>query len=761
MVVVSPAELERLRTLRDYGILDTDPDPRFDRITALACDHFQVPYSVVSLVDEDRLWFKSNCGFPVNEVTGDRDTFCSQAILDDKVLIVPDTMRDPRFAESPVVIGPPRVRFYAGAPLIVRPGIRLGTLCIMDVKPRSFSGDQSVQLRDLADMVVDQLNLHRSQQRLKGETERRRVDEEEIKRQQSELWRQERLLTHVSRLAHIGGWEYEVATDKLSWSQEVYRIHDVPDSYEPTQESALSFYPEEIREEVRNAVQQSAQSGTPFEFELPLLTAKGRRRWVRAIGEVQREGSEIVRVFGTLQDVTELRRTQEKIEFLAKHDPLTKLPNRTVFQDALEKATAPPDGAAEHFALLLIGLDHFKDINDTLGHHAGDALIREFADRVTSVSGKRNLAARLGGDEFALILRDVILREDVIALAEQLQGRLSQVFSYDGRPLAISASIGIALSPKDGNEPDILHRNASMALNAAKARGGGCCVFYDHSMRINLERERYTLASVGHALDRGELVPYYQPIISLRNGALIAFEALVRWVKAEGLVAGPATFRAALDDPNLSERIGTCMIQAVAKQLAAWQAKGFDRFRVAVNIAAGQFRGGRLAATILEELRSCGVPPTRLAIEVTETVLMSRHSEEVADILHELHSHGVHIALDDFGTGYASLSHLRDFPSDTIKIDRSFVQSMLTSSVNASIVEAIINLSHSLGKRTTAEGIETVEVAKRLRKLGCNRGQGFLIGRAMPPEKAEAYIAHLGRPAVKPPATIKAMKNVS
>ncbi len=761
MVVVSPAELERLRTLRDYGILDTDPDPRFDRITALAWDHFQVPYALVSLVDENRVWFKSNCGFPVNEIAGKEDTFCAQAIFDDKVLIIPDTKRDPRFANSPIVAGPPYVRFYAGAPLIVRPGIRLGTLCIMDVKPRSFSGDQAVQLRDLAEMVVDQLNLHRSQQRLKGETERRRVDEEEIKRQQSELWRQGRLLTHVSRLAHIGGWEYEVATDKLSWSEEVYRIHDVPDNYEPTQESALSFYPEDIREKVRNAIDQSAQTGTPFEFELPLLTAKGRRRWVRVIGEVQREGGEVARVFGTLQDVTERRRAQERIAFLASHDPLTKLPNRAVFQEALEKATAPPDGAEEHFALLLIGLDHFKDINDTLGHYAGDALMREFADRVTSVSGKRDLAARLGGDEFALILRDVASRDDVAARAEYLQGKLSQVFSYDGRPLAISASIGIALSPKDGTEPDVLHRNASMALHAAKTHGGGYCVFYDHSMRINLERERYTLAAIRHALDRGELVPYYQPIISLRNGALIAFEALARWVKAEGLVAGPATFQAALDDPNLSEQIGTCMIQSVAKQIAAWEKQGHNRFRVAVNIAAGQFRGGRLAATILEELRSYGVAPTRLAVEVTETVLMSRHSEEVADILHELHSHGVHIALDDFGTGYASLSHLRDFPSDTIKIDRSFVQSMMTSNVNASIVEGIINLSHRLGKRTTAEGIETVEAAKRLRKLGCNRGQGFLLGRAMPPEKAEAYIVHLGRRSVKPRPAIKAMKNVS
>jgi EAL domain-containing protein (putative c-di-GMP-specific phosphodiesterase class I) len=279
---------------------------------------------------------------------------------------------------------------------------------------------------------------------------------------------------------------------------------------------------------------------------------------------------------------------------------------------------------------------------------------------------------------------------------------------------------------------------------------------------VELERRRYTLTSIRSAIDRNELVPFYQPIFSLQDGSLVAFEALVRWVKAKGLIAAPGAFSAALHDPVLSDLIGTYMIQKVVSQIASWENKGLRGFRVAVNVAAGQLRGGKLAATVLEELRSYSVEPKRLAVEITETVLLSYHSDEVADILRELHGQGVRIALDDFGTGYASLSHLRDFPVDTVKIDKSFVQNMLTSEQSASIVEAIINLSHNLKKTVTAEGIESIEIAARLRKLGCDNAQGYIFGRPMPAEQAQALLTHpkftgTGQPAAQRIARLRSV----
>ncbi|HYF55897.1 MAG TPA: bifunctional diguanylate cyclase/phosphodiesterase, partial [Salinarimonas sp.] len=383
-------------------------------------------------------------------------------------------------------------------------------------------------------------------------------------------------------------------------------------------------------------------------------------------------------------------------------------------------------------SLLLLDLDDFKAVNDTLGHDAGDALLKETARRLSAMVRDCDTVARLGGDEFAIILVEPMSLDSAACFAEMLTEQLRSIFEYEGRALSTKASIGVAAFPDHHREPDELMKDADIALYRAKADGRSRAALYTAEARVELERRIQVAREVREALPLGQFVPHYQPKVALGTGRIVGFEALARWVHpARGLLT-PGTFGSAFDDPEIALALGETMVRAVAADLRGWLASGLEPGRVAVNFSSAEFADPSLARRVLDILGGAGVPGSRFEVEVTETVFLGRATETAAAILAEFHAAGVSVALDDFGTGFASLTHLKRFPVDHIKVDQSFVRDLETDRDDAAITEAVIGLGRSLGIRITAEGVETAGQVEILRRAGCDAGQGYLFSKPVP-----------------------------
>jgi diguanylate cyclase (GGDEF)-like protein len=433
----------------------------------------------------------------------------------------------------------------------------------------------------------------------------------------------------------------------------------------------------------------------------------------------------------TYDDITERRKSESRIAHMASHDALTDLPNRSFLLDRLsqlgseagqEEAKVP----APLTALLLLDLDRFKEVNDTLGHAAGDKLLRMVSERLRGLLGKDDFAARLGGDEFA-ILHPVTSADDTAELARHIIEALITPYDLEGHQANIGASIGISLAPVDGMDPEALLRCADLALYRAKGQGRGDFVFFESEMIASAHNRRILELELREALTLGQFEAHYQPQINVKTGLVSGAEALIRWRHPlRGLVA-PSEFIPIAEEVGLIVPIGEWIMRQACRDAAQWR----EGLRVAVNLSAAQFRGSRLAEMVISALSAGGLAPGRLELEITESVLLEQ-TEVTLSTLHQLRSLGVRVSLDDFGTGYSSLSYLRSFPFDKIKIDRSFVREVTASANGAAIVRAIASLGASLGMETTAEGVETEEQLDLIRAEGCTEVQGFYFSPARP-----------------------------
>jgi diguanylate cyclase (GGDEF)-like protein len=460
-------------------------------------------------------------------------------------------------------------------------------------------------------------------------------------------------------------------------------------------------------------------------------------------------------VLAAVVDVTERRRVEARIAHMAHHDALTDLPNRVLLRERLEAAIAERRRSGTGAWLLCLDLDHFKSVNDTLGHSAGDALLRGVAERLLragqdvvgrevsgqEVPGQGVLVARMGGDEFAILVGDdsrpePVQAERVRALCGALIRSLGQPFPIQGQSVRIGVSIGLARLPPDGTDPDRLLRNADLALYRAKAAGRNTHRVFEPAMEAGAQLRRALEQDLRAAFAAGALEVHYQPILGAKSGALTGFEALLRWRHPERGLIAPAEFVPLAEETGLIGPIGEWVLQQACAEAAGWPGD----LRVAVNLSPLQFRDRRLAHMVARVLAEAGLAPGRLELEITETVLLVENAANLAT-LHRLRALGVRIALDDFGTGYSSLSYLRAFPFDRIKIDRSFVREMESNPQAAAIVRAIIGLGTSLGIATTAEGIETEAQRARLRATACDEVQGYLFGRPMPVAEARRRLA--------------------
>lgn len=467
-------------------------------------------------------------------------------------------------------------------------------------------------------------------------------------------------------------------------------------------------------------------------------------QWTR-INTVRDAQGQVRHYVAVFSDLTDLRASEARIERLAHRDSVTGLPNRLLFRSRLEQALTAQDRQADGVAVLHLGLDAFKHVNESLGHRTGDRLLRAMGERLHHLTRPAETLARLGGDEFGFLVDG---EERAMLLAEALRHQVAQTLELDGETLFLTTSVGIACSPRDGHDVESLMRNAAAALHEAKAAGGDTWrVYSQEQTALATDRVRLT-ARLREAIERDELVLHYQPQIGLDDGRIIGVEALVRWQHPESGLIPPDRFIPVAEDSGLIVGLGERVLQKACHQAREWLDCGVDFGHVAVNISAAQIRRSTVAPQVKAALAESGLPPHCLQAEITESIAMDRRGEAPA-FLQAMQELGVRLAMDDFGTGYSSLGYLRDLPFDTLKVDRLFVRPLPESAPDAAIAEAICTLGCRLGLEVLAEGVETPAQADTLRGFGCTSAQGFLYSRPVPAEQLPATLSELAEPAPK------------
>jgi diguanylate cyclase (GGDEF)-like protein/PAS domain S-box-containing protein len=543
------------------------------------------------------------------------------------------------------------------------------------------------------------------------------------------------------RGANDGLWDWDLVRGRIylapRWKSMIgYRDEEVGDAPQEWLERVHPEDSERLAAELQRHLE--GQCGH-FESEHRIRHRDGRFLWVlsRGLAVRDRDGRP-TRIAGSLTDVTRRRQTEEQLQHDALHDALTGLPNRALLRDRLCVALAHRSRRRDYlFALLFLDLDRFKTVNDSLGHLVGDELLVSLARRLQGLLRPGDTVARLGGDEFALIADDITEARDATRLAERIHQALCQPFHVASHELFTSASIGIAVGADGYREPDEILRDADIAMYRAKLDGVGRHQLFDPAMHQRAVAQLRLETDLKRALERDELRVHYQPIVALGSGELEGFEALLRWLHPERGVVMPDDFIPVAEETGLILEIGRWALEEACRQMADWHrtVPAAGHVALAVNLSPRQFRQADLVPTVREVLAKTGLEPTLLRLEITESMIMSG-AEVAIPRLMELRALGVQIHIDDFGTGYSSLSYLHSLPTDTLKIDRSFVRQMVPESQGAAIVSTIVALARRLGMHVAAEGIETAEQMAAFRELSCEYGQGFFFSRALEPAAA-------------------------
>jgi diguanylate cyclase (GGDEF)-like protein/PAS domain S-box-containing protein len=562
-------------------------------------------------------------------------------------------------------------------------------------------------------------------------------------------------LENAQRLAHLGSWEWELESNQTYWSTETFRILGLPpDSVAPSLDLLLSHVHEEDRVTTRQAIADLVRTGVFAGQDVRMVRPDGGVRHVRlhAQGSVDPSGT-TTRVAGSVQDVTELREAEQRIRYLAYFDGPTGLPNRQFFGERLIQALLAARRHHRQLGVLTLDLDQFKRINDTLGHAVGNDLLLEVAQRLTGTLRQEDVVAtgqtpvdtkggvaRLDGDEFSLLITDLTHYHDVAKVARRLLEELRKPFKVGGQEVFLTASVGMALYPLDGEDAESLMKNAGAAMHFAKEQGRDNYQFYSRAMNTTALEKLSMESQLRKALEREEFLLHFQPKIRAASGRIIGLEALIRWKHPELGLVPPSQFIPVAEESGLIVPIGNWVLRAACAQNQAWQRDGFPPVHVAVNIAMPHFRQGNLVESIADALGATGLDPSLLEVELTESMLM-QSVDVTLDTLHRLREMGIRLAIDDFGTGYSSLSYLKRFPLHTLKIDRSFVKDLPRDAEDAAITKAIIAMAHSLRLAVVAEGVETPEQLAFLQQHGCDEVQGFLFSRPVSAEDFGALLA--------------------
>lgn len=746
-------EANRIARLREFGILDTQAEQAFDDLTLLASRMCVTPISLISFVDNDRQWFKSKVGLGTSQTSRDV-SFCAHAILQDGLMEVPDATLDERFRNNPLVTGEPQIRFYAGVPLLAEGGEALGTLCVIDRVPRVLTDEQREGLTTLARQVMAQMQVWMSVRKMSWLVEEL-ADWERFARSTVDA-----LLSHMAILDETGtilavnrAWrEFAMANGGGS------SAFAVGSNYLSVCDGACGDCATEaaaVAAGLRGVLEGRLQT---FEREYPCHSPTEKRWFVVRVSRFAGDGPR--RIVVAHENITARREAEERLRHDSLHDGLTGLPNRVSLNGrvrrCLEHSRVEP---GYRFAVLFMDLDRFKVVNDSLGHTAGDVLLRTVAQRLGECVRTSNeasgmvgateegweeftggMVARLGGDEFTVLLGGLREEADAEAVARRLLAAVCRPVQYESHELEVTASIGIVIGGAGyESERDVL-RDADVAMYKAKESGKNQYAIFDKHMHDAAVSRLRMESDMRHAVASDELIVNYQPIVSLETRQLVAFEALVRW-RHNGETISPTDFIPIAEETGLIMPIGAWVLRRACLTLARWQARspGLESLSIGVNISRRQLMDPMLFPMIANVLRETGVPAKCVKIEVTESMIMA-DEEGAAAVLATMKAMGLRLSMDDFGTGYSSLSCLNRFPFDELKVDRSFVSQISQRRDAAAILGAVVTLAHNLKLTVVAEGVENLEQVAFLQAMDCDLGQGYLFARPLSETDAEAYL---------------------
>ncbi len=553
----------------------------------------------------------------------------------------------------------------------------------------------------------------------------------------NELQESARTLQKAQSVASVGSWRLDISNGKLTWSDEAYKIFGVPIGTPLTSKTMLRCVLPEDRKAVIQAW-KSALGGESIDIEHRVNTFEDVK-WARQKLEVMCDeaGNPLVAI-GTVQEITQSKKSEARIEFLAFHDALTKLPNRLLAKDRMALAMAYADRLGAKAALLFIDLDKFKSINDSLGHLAGDALLKGMANRLRECVRETETVCRQGGDEFLIILSAMHDTDTIAKVADKILEKVASPFNIEGHQLFTSLSIGVAVYPDDGNDFEVLVKAADTAMYHAKEAGRNTYRFYAEQMNVDATSHLKTRNDLRQALAHGEFILHYQPQIDINSAETVGVEALIRWNHPEyGLISAKDIIPLA-EDSGLIIPIGQWVLKEACRQAVAWHEAGLADMVVTVNLSSVQFKRGDLEKTVMLALSESGLDPKYLDLELTESILIE-DSEHALMLLQRLKALGVKLSIDDFGTGYSSLAYLKRFDVDKIKIDQSFIRDLANNKEDEAIVRAIIQMAHSLTLKTIAEGVEQELALKILHDLNCDEVQGAYFAMPLPTDKIVNY----------------------
>ncbi|WEF34638.1 EAL domain-containing protein [Pseudoduganella chitinolytica] len=712
-------ETERLKVLQAYEILDTAPEDAFDQLVRLAATVCGTSMAALCFVDSEREWRKALLGCDIVEVS--RNDSIAARMIEGRSDFG-GTSGDTAHRTAGTT---PDGKYFACAPLVTPEGCLLGALLVMDDKPYAPTPAQLESLDALAQQAMAQLELRRYRHR-DPESQRDRI------RQLADS------MPHIVWAANPDG-TIDFANHSIVEYAGVRYAGDIGRLWTEL------LHPDDVERTLREWT-ESVQTGRVFSAEYRLLRGIDQAyRWHLATGmPVRDDDGNIIRWYGTTTDIHDMKLAHDEIGRLAFYDTLTGLPNRQLLMDRLTHAVTLHERIGRVGAVLLLDLDHFKNINDTIGHNNGDLLLDLVAKRLIASVDASQTVARLGGDEFVIILEDIGICEEAAAgsarhVAYQVLNVLNAAFNLGGYERHITSSIGLALFSHPAPSITELLKRADLAMYQAKKMGRNTVCFFDPAIQ-EVALLRATLeAELRQALVRAEFSLYYQPQVN-SSGAVIGVEALVRWQNPQRGTVSPAEFIPLAEDTGLILPLGRWVLEEACALLVGFAAAPATReLHVAVNVSALQFRQTNFVAELLAILENSGANPTRLKLELTESLLVEDIEVAIEKVI-ALKQHGVALSLDDFGTGYSSLMYLKRLPLDQLKIDQSFVQNLLHDSRDLAIVNTIITLGTTMGVGVIAEGVETAAQLDLLINIGCTLFQGYYFSRPLPDQQLHEYL---------------------
>ncbi|MCP3677522.1 MAG: EAL domain-containing protein [Deltaproteobacteria bacterium] len=600
----------------------------------------------------------------------------------------------------------------------------------LDYKTEIHTKDEIGQLSKAFDQMTEHLqNTTASRDELNQEVEQRKETEKALKES-------EQYLARAQGIAHVGHWKLNPETHEISGSDELYRVFGLSREDSTLESFVAVVHPEDRGYDIAT-IRRGIEYGKGWKIEHRLICSDGSLKWIQSIGEaITDETGKTILLVGTVQDITERKVAEERMEHMAYHDPLTGLPNRALLIDHLCLALAAAQRHKLLAAVLFIDLDRFKLINDTMGHSKGDEVLNVVAARLKKCTRKSDTLARQGGDEFILLVQELDRVEDITKVAETIFSALKEPFKVEKDIFSITVSMGISIYPNDGEDADTLIKNADIALYAAKDEGRNNFQLYNASMNESITKRLRLENKLRKALENEEFLLHYQPQVDSTSGEVIGTEALVRWQEPEEGLIPPGEFIPVAEDTRLIVPIGEWVLRTACAQTRMWQKRGLKQVTMAVNISTHQFNQKDFVDTVERILKETDLDPKYLELELTESIIMT-DIETTIETLHALKAMGIRLSIDDFGTGYSSLEYLKRMPINMLKIAQSFVRDITIDSNDAAIAGATIQLAKSLQLEVIAEGVETREHLKLLNDLQCTRIQGYLYSRPLPSHEIE------------------------